>query len=98
MSMADGYARASGNTAFMNLHSVAGAAYAMAPMVNAFKDRIPVVITVGRQSTKLRGSNAFLEAVNLHELPRDYTRWTWDVVDAGSIPEVLCSGITVSSC
>ncbi len=89
MSMADGYARASGNTAFMNLHSVAGAAYAMAPMVNAFKDRIPVVITVGRQSTKLRGSNAFLEAVNLHERPRDYTRWTWDVVDAGSIPEVL---------
>ncbi len=89
MSMADGYARASGQTAFMNLHSVAGTGYALGPMVNAFKDRTPVVITVGRQSTDLRGSNAFLEAVNLSELPSDYTRWTWDVLTADSVPEVL---------
>ena len=89
MSMADGYARASGRTAFMNLHSVAGTGYALGPMVNAFKDRTPVVITVGRQSTDLRGSNAFLEAVNLSELPSDYTRWTWDLLTAESIPEVL---------
>ncbi len=89
MSMADGYARASGQTAMMNLHSVAGAGYALAPMVNAFKDRTPVVVTVGRQATGVRGTNAFLEAVNLHQLPRDYTRWTWDVVNAGTIPEVL---------
>ncbi|MFQ5742998.1 MAG: thiamine pyrophosphate-binding protein [Acidobacteriota bacterium] len=89
MSMADGYARASGQTALMNLHSVAGAGYALAPMVNAFKDRIPVVITVGRQATALRGSNAFLEAENLHQLPRDYTRWRWDVMSAGTIPDVL---------
>ncbi|HAK55868.1 MAG TPA: hypothetical protein DCP38_10370 [Acidobacteria bacterium] len=89
MSMADGYARASGQTAIMNLHSVAGAGYALAPMVNAFKDRTPVVVTVGRQATGLRGTNAFLEAVNLHQLPRDYTRWTWDVMNAGTIPEVL---------
>jgi len=89
MSMADGYARASGETPIMNLHSVAGAAYALGPMVNAFKDRIPVVITVGGQSTKIRGTNAFLEAVNLHELPREYARWTWDVLAAETIPEVL---------
>ena len=89
MSMADGYARASGQTAMMNLHSVAGAGYALAPMVNAFKDRTPVVVTVGRQATGVRGTNAFLEAVNLHQLPRDYTRWTWDVMNAGTIPEVL---------
>jgi benzoylformate decarboxylase len=89
MSMADGYARASGNTPIMNLHSVAGAAYALGPMVNAFKDRVPVVITVGGQSTKILGTNAFLEAVNLHELPREYARWTWDVLSAETIPEVL---------
>ena len=89
MSMADGFARASGQTAMMNLHSVAGAGYALGPMVNAFKDRTPVVITVGRQATGLRGTNAFLEAVNLHQLPRDYTRWTWDVMSAETIPEVL---------
>ncbi len=89
MSMADGYARASGETTFMDLHSVAGTAYALGPLVDAYKDRIPIVITAGRQATNVRGSNAFLEAVNLNELPREYTRWRWDVLRADSIPEVL---------
>ena len=89
MSMADGYARASGEIPIVNLHSVAGAGYAFAPMVNAYKDRIPIVITVGRQATEIRGSNAFLEAVNLHQFPKDYTRWTWDVLAASTIPDVL---------
>ncbi len=89
MSMADGYARASGKTAFVNLHSVAGTGYALGPLVNAFKDGTPVVVTAGRQGRQARGSNAFLEAVNLHMLPRDYTRWTWDVLGADSIPDVL---------
>lgn len=89
MAMADGYARTSGETPLVNLHSVAGASYALGPMVNAFKDRTPVVVTVGRQSTDLRGSNAFLEAPDLHTLPRDYTRWNWDLLRADAIPDTL---------
>ena len=58
-------------------------------MVNAFKDHVPIVVTVGRQGTDIRGTDAFLESVNLHQLPRDYTQWTRDVVSAGTIPEVL---------
>jgi benzoylformate decarboxylase len=96
MSMADGYARASGQTPIVNLHSVAGAGYALGPMVNAFKDHIPVVVTVGRQATQIRGTNAFLEAVNLHQLPREYTRWTWDVMTAETIPEVLRRAFVLS--
>lgn len=89
MSMADGYARASGETPLVNLHSIAGAGYAFGPMVNAFKDRIPVVITVGGQATDVRGTNAFLEAVNLHQFPKDYAQWTWDVLSPESIPDTM---------
>ncbi len=89
MSMADGYARASGGPPLVLLHSIAGAGYAFGPMVNAFKDRIPLVVTVGDQSTDVRGSNAFLEAVNLHQFPKDYTRWTWDVLSPESIPDTI---------
>lgn len=88
MSMADGYARASGQTAFMNVHSVAGTAHALGPMTNTFKDRIPVVVVAGRQDMRIRGHNSFLEAVGLDQLPRDYTRWTWDILQASTIPEV----------
>ena len=97
MSMADGYARATGEVPIMNLHSVAGAAYALGPMVNAFKDRIPIVVTVGRQSTEIRGTNAFLESVNLHQLPQEYTQWTWDVMNAETIPETWTSIIPAPS-
>jgi benzoylformate decarboxylase len=89
MSMADGYARATGEVPILNFHSVAGAAYSLGPMVNAFKDRIPLVVTVGRQSTDIRGTNAFLESVNLHQLPQEYTQWTWDVMSTETIPEVV---------
>src|SRR4051812_7149161 len=89
MAMADGYARASGQTAFVNVHSDAGTAYALGQMANAFRDRVPVVVTAGGQTTAARGQNVFLEAPNLAQLPRDYTRWTWDVLNAATMPEVL---------
>jgi len=89
MAMADGYARTSGQPAFVNLHSVAGTAYALGQIVNTFKDRVPVVITAGDQSTRIRGHNAFLEAINLAKLPREYTRWHWDVLNGQTIPDVL---------
>lgn len=96
VAMADGYARSQGKPAFVNIHSVAGTANALGAMVNAFKDRIPLVVTVGRQSTTIRGRNAFLEAPNLHNLPRDYARWTWDLLRADKIPEVLRRAFLVS--
>lgn len=96
MSMADGYARSVGKPALVNLHSVAGAAYALGPMVNAFKDRTPLVVTVGRQSTDIRGSEAFLEATNLHMLPRDYARWTWDVLRSDTISDALRRAFLIS--
>ena len=89
MAMADGYARASGQTAFVQVHSDAGTAYALGQIANAFRDRVPIVITAGGQSTRARGQNVFLEAPNLAQLPRDYTRWTWDVLNVDTIPEVL---------
>jgi thiamine pyrophosphate-dependent acetolactate synthase large subunit-like protein len=89
MAMADGYARASGKTPLVALHSIAGAAYAFGQLVASFRDRIPVIVTAGRQSTDFRGHDGFLEAANLHTFPREYTQWTWDVMDPTTIPETL---------
>lgn len=89
MAMADGYSRATGQTSFVCLHSVAGAAYALGQMVTSYRDRVPVVVACGRQSTDFRGHDGFLEAPNLHTLPRDYSQWIWDVMSPKTIPEVL---------
>lgn len=89
MAMADGYARASGRTPLVALHSIAGAAYAFGQMVASFRDRVPVVVTAGRQSTDFRGHDGFLEAPNLHVFPQQYTQWTWDVMDPATIAATL---------
>ena len=89
MAMADGYSRATGDTPMVQLHSVAGVAYALGQLAGSYRDRIPVVVTAGRQSTDFRGQGGFLESPNLTELPRDYTQWVWDVMNVDSIPEVL---------
>jgi len=89
MAMADGYSRSTGKTSLVCLHSVAGAAYALGQIVTSYRDRVPVVVTVGRQSTNFRGTDGFLEAPNLHTLPRDYAQWIWDVMSPETIPDVL---------
>jgi len=89
MAMADGCARVTGETSFVQLHSVAGVAYALGQMAGSFLDRIPVVVIAGRQSTGFRGHGGFLESPNLDTLPHQYARWTWDVMEAGTITEVL---------
>jgi benzoylformate decarboxylase len=89
MAMADGYARSTGKTPLVALHSIAGAAYAFGQLVSSYRDRIPVVVTAGRQSTDFRGHDGFLEAANLHTFPQQYTQWTWDVMDAATIPDTL---------
>lgn len=89
MAMADGYARATGKTPLVALHSIAGVAYASGQMVASFRDRVPVVVIAGRQSTDFRGHDGFLEAPNLHMFPQQYTQWTWDVMDAATIAATL---------
>ncbi|NOR66029.1 MAG: hypothetical protein GQ528_01580 [Woeseiaceae bacterium] len=89
MAMADGYSRSTGQTTIVQLHSVAGAAYALGQLAGSFRDNIPVVVMAGRQSADFRGQDGFLEAANLHQLPQEYARWTWDLMSAETIPEVM---------
>lgn len=89
VAMADGYARVSGKVAFVNVHAVAGTAYALGQIVNAFHDRVPIVIAAGEQTSSIRGQHAFLEGTNLAQLPRDYAKWCWDVLAPETIPEVV---------
>lgn len=89
MAMADGYSRSTGRTSIVQLHSVAGVAYALGQLAGSYRDRIPVVVTAGRQATNFRGHNGFLESPNLTEMPRDYAQWVWDVMSPETIPEVL---------
>lgn len=49
---ADGYARATGGTAFVNLHVAAGTANGLIGMLNASRSRTPMVVTAGQQDSR----------------------------------------------
>ena len=51
--MADGYAQATGNAAFVNLHSAVGVGHAMGAIFTAYKNRTPMLITAGQQSRSI---------------------------------------------
>jgi benzoylformate decarboxylase len=52
VAMADGFARASGQTAFLNLHIAAGLANGLSMILNARRARTPLVVTAGQQDRR----------------------------------------------
>ena len=48
--MADGYAQATRNAAFVNLHSAAGVGHGLGNLFTAYKNQSPLVVTAGQQA------------------------------------------------
>ena len=74
--MADGYAQATHNAAFINLHSAAGVGHAMGNIFTAFRNRTPLVITAGQQARSILPFEPFLGSTQAPELPRPYVKWS----------------------
>jgi benzoylformate decarboxylase len=74
MAMADGYARITGRTSFVNIHSIAGTANALGLIVNASADSSPVVISVGLSESSGENLGVFTETAKLEAVPELYTK------------------------
>jgi benzoylformate decarboxylase len=84
--MADGYAQAAGNAAFVNLHSAVGVGHAMGAIFTAYKNRTPMLITAGQQSRSLLPFDPFLASARATELPRPYVKWAVEPARAEDVP------------
>ncbi len=74
MAMADGYARATGKTAFVNVHSITGTANALGLIVNAWADASPVVVSVGFSERSGENRGVFTETSKLESIPELFTK------------------------
>jgi len=74
--MADGYAQATDNASFVNLHSAAGVGNAMGNIFTAFRNRTPIVITAGQQARAILPFDPFLASAQATELPKPYVKWS----------------------
>ena len=74
MAMADGYARITGKTSFVNIHSITGTANALGLIVNAWADSSPVVISVGFSERSGENLGVFTETNKLETIPELFTK------------------------
>ncbi|HYF07526.1 MAG TPA: benzoylformate decarboxylase [Acetobacteraceae bacterium] len=87
--MADGYARATGRAAFVNLHSAAGVGHALGNVFTAFQNQAPLVITAGQQSRALLPNRPFLGATEAAQFPRPYVKFSIEPARAEDVPGAI---------
>nr|WP_156233133.1 benzoylformate decarboxylase [Corynebacterium occultum] len=84
--MADGFAQASGEVAFVNLHAASGTGNAMGALTNSFYSRSPLVITAGQQVRETIGMHSFLSNVEAPQLTKPLTKWSCEPASASDVP------------
>ena len=90
--MADGYAQATRNAAFVNLHSAAGVGHAMGNIFTAYRNRTPLVIAAGQQARSILPYDPFLFSLQATELPKPYVKWSCEPARAEDVPLAIARG------
>jgi benzoylformate decarboxylase len=87
--MADGYALATRNAAFVNLHSAAGVGHALGNVFNAYRNQTPMVIVAGQQARSIMPLQAFLYAERASEFPQPYVKFSVEPARAEDVPAAI---------
>ncbi|MCK1420970.1 benzoylformate decarboxylase [Bradyrhizobium sp. 180] len=87
--MADGYAQATRNAGFINLHSAAGVGNALGNIYTAHRNQTPLVITAGQQARSILPLQAFLYAERASEFPRPYVKYSVEPARAEDVPAAI---------
>lgn len=96
MGMADGYARASGRPALVNLHSSAGTGHSLGNLFTAFKNNTPIVVTAGQQARSILPFDPFLGAERPSEFPRPFVKFSIEPARAADVPLALARAFVVA--
>src|SRR5437762_2610780 len=94
--MADGYAQATRNAGFVNLHSGAGVGNALGNIYTAHRNQTPLVITAGQQARAIMPLQAFLYAERASEFPRPYVKYSVEPARAEDVPAAIARAYYVA--
>ncbi|OFC61738.1 thiamine pyrophosphate-binding protein [Candidatus Erwinia dacicola] len=85
VAIADGYAKASGKTGFLNLHTASGLGHGMGNLINSRIMKTPLVVTVGQQDTRhyVREPLLYDDVVSIAS---PVVKWTKEVTSAAQLP------------
>ena len=87
--MADGYALATRNAGFVNLHSAAGLGNALGNLFTSYRNQTPLVITAGQQARSILPLEPFLYSERASEFPRPYVKYSVEPARAEDVPAAI---------
>lgn len=93
---ADGYARATGNVAIVQLHSTPGVGNGIGALYQAKRGHSPLVVIGGDSGVKYQAMDAQM-AGDLVALAEPVTKWSTMVVDSASVLRVLRRAIKIAA-
>ncbi|WP_243453226.1 benzoylformate decarboxylase [Psychrobacter coccoides] len=96
VAMADGYAQATNNAAFVNLHSAAGLGNALGNIYTAFRNHAPLVITAGQQTRSILPFAPYLGAEHAAEFPKPYVKWSIEPARAEDVPLAIAQAYHIA--
>jgi benzoylformate decarboxylase len=88
MSMADGYAQASGKLAVVNLHVTPGLGNAMGMLYDAQKAGSPILVTAGQHEQSFTATEPILWA-DLPTIARPLVKWSSEVHRLADLPRLI---------
>ncbi|MFY9955009.1 benzoylformate decarboxylase [Bradyrhizobium sp.] len=94
--MADGYAQATRNAGFVNLHSAAGLGNALGNIYNAYRNQTPLVISAGQQARSILPLQAFLYAERAAEFPHPYVKFSVEPARPEDVPGAIARAYYVA--
>ena len=89
--MALGYAMATGEAAFVNLHSIASVGNGLSAIIDASLGHVPLVVTTGQQDRRQILSEPFLVSRAV-EVVRPYVKWACEPLRPEDVPAAIARG------
>ena len=96
MSMADGYAMASGHLGVVNLHACCGLGNAMGMLYNAYREGTPLLVTAGQQDCRLKFEEPILWG-DMVSVARPWTKWAAEVERVGDLPNAVRRAVQIGA-
>src|ERR1700722_12669935 len=96
VAMADAYAQATGNAAFVNLHSAAGLGNGLGTLYTAFCNQSPLIVTAGQQTRNLLPYDPYLGADRPAEFPRPNVKWACEPARAEDVPVAIAQAYAIA--
>lgn len=91
--LAEGYHRASGEVALVNLHAASGSGNAMGALTNSRYGHVPVVVLAGQQVRRTVGQEVMLSNVDAAALPQPLVKYSHEPLAAQDVPRAMSQAI-----